>query len=333
MRGTIIVSIIFFSFGLSWADRSNGMEFTTIAIRGGIAVKATGVIEIGDAAKFQRVSSEATVDDKGLRRIVLESPGGNVIEAMRIAKIIRASSFMTLVTGECASACAMVLYPAGVSFILLDGGKLGFHACYDSRNLAEYPECTEAIAQLAAQNGFPYGSVKVFAGLAGPMNMYWITNVLAHCYGMEHFVGDPAPVTIENICPSVAIALNLGKFREANRPLGPSFDCTKASTPIAHLLCLDPELMHLDALMGELYRMLRQREDYGETTLLLTQRAWIVERDKKCPISLDMVASLETSRGPARCVSEMTMARMDKLLEVNGTPRRDLSQLIELMKR
>ena len=71
------------------------------------------------------------------------------------------------------------------------------------------------------------------------------------------------------------------KFREANRPLGPSFDCAKAFTVNAHLLCQDKELMHMDALMGELYRMMRTREGVAPNSALLTsQREWIVERDR-----------------------------------------------------
>ncbi|MGA7453131.1 MAG: lysozyme inhibitor LprI family protein [Rhodoplanes sp.] len=317
---------------LFWNAPAGGMEFTKDTVRRGIVIRATGPIEIGDAAKLRRIASEATVDERGLRRIVLESPGGNVAEAIRIATIIQNSNFVTLVGGECASACAMVLYPAGRYFVLLDGGKLGFHSCYD-QNLIERPECTELIARFAGSNGFPYGSIKVFAGLAGPTKMHWITNVLAYCYGMERLVGDPAPTTFSTLCPSVRLALINGKFREPDRPLGPSFDCRKASTTIELLLCRDPELMHLDALMGELYRMMRQRVGGADTELLLSQRAWIAKRDQKCPTSLETVASYGKSRDAARCISEMTMARMEELLQINGTPQQDLSPLIKLLDR
>jgi uncharacterized protein YecT (DUF1311 family) len=309
------------------------MEFTKSVVPAGTVIKAIGPIETGDAAKLESLVTAATIDGRGLRRIILESPGGEVIEAVRIAKIIRDNNFVTLVGGECASACAMVLYPAGRYSMLLDNGKLGFHSCYDNRTTVEHPECTDVIAKLAASNGFPYGSVKVFASLAGPADMYWITNVLAYCYGMEHFIGDPAPITISTLCPTVARALIDGKFREPDRPLGPSFDCKKANSPPELLLCSDRELMHLDALMGQLYRMMRKREGTGFSYLLSTQRAWILERDKKCDISAEAVSSYETSRRAARCFSEMTMARMDELLKTNGTPRLDLSPFINTMKK
>src|SRR4030095_14443818 len=128
----------------------------------------------------------------------------------------------------------------------------------------------------------PYGSIQVFASLRGPAEMHWVTNVLASCYGMEHFIGDPAPITISTLCPTVVQVLVDTKFREPNRPLGPSFNCKKANSPPELLLCRDEELMHLDALMGQLYRMMRKREGSGPSSLLSTQRAWILERAKKC---------------------------------------------------
>ena len=152
---------------LFWNAPAGGMEFTKNTVRRGIVIRATGPIEIGDAAKLRRIASEATVDERGLRRIVLESPGGNVAEAIRIGTIIRNSNFVTLVGGECASACAMVFYPAGRYFVLLDGGKLGFHSCYD-QNLIERPECTELIARFAGSNGFPYGIDKSICRLGRP---------------------------------------------------------------------------------------------------------------------------------------------------------------------
>jgi uncharacterized protein YecT (DUF1311 family) len=331
-RSLCINSFLFFTV-LCCISSSQGMEFEKLFTRAGIAIKATGPIRGGDAEKLSTIAPDTTVDDKGLRRIFLESPGGEVAEAFRVAEIIKDNNFVTLVNGECASACAMVLYPAGRYAMLLDGGKLGFHACYDARTSLVHPECTEVIARFAASNGFPYGSIKVFAALMGPADMYWVSNVLGYCYGMERFIGDPAPVTISTLCPSVVQVLIDAKFREPNRPLGPSFDCQKAKTPPELLLCRDKELMHLDALMGQLYRMMRKREGSGSTSLLSTQRAWILERDEKCAANEDSVSSYEKSRQVAQCFSETTMARMDALLKMNGTPRLNLSRAIDTLKK
>jgi len=148
MGAALAIAATLSSFLLCWSNSSDGMEFTKHVARHGIAIKATGQIEQGDADRFQRLAPEASIDEKGLRRIVLESPGGSVAEAVRVATIIRARNFVTLVGGECASACAMVLYPAGRYFMLLDNGKLGFHSCYDRHTLIEGPECTEVDCKL-----------------------------------------------------------------------------------------------------------------------------------------------------------------------------------------
>jgi uncharacterized protein YecT (DUF1311 family) len=325
--------ISFLCFLLSSNSASEGMEFEKLVAYGGVAIKATGPIRSGDAQKLRALVPVATVDEKGLRRIILESPGGEVAEALRVAEVIKNNNFVTLVASECASACAIVLYPAGRYAMLLDGGRLGFHSCYDARTAVVHPECTELIAKFAASNGFPYGSIKVFASLRGPADMYWVSNVLAYCYGLEHFIGDPAPVAVSTLCPKVALILMDAKFREPTRPLVPSFDCKKANGPPELLLCKDEELMHLDALMGQLYRMMRQREGSGYSSLLSSQRAWILERDRKCDVSEDAVSSYEKSRKAAQCFSEMTMARMDELLNINGTPRYDFSRVIDMMTK
>ena len=87
--------------------------------------------------------------------------------------------------------------------------------------------------------------------------------------------------------------------------------------------------MHLDALMGKLYRMIRAR--VGQS-LVLSQRAWIANRDSKCPVSAGVADSEQASRDAARCIAEMTMARMEELLTLNSTPRLDLSPLIEMSR-
>jgi len=321
------LSLVTALFVIGSNGAAEGMEFEKYAAKAGTAIKATGAIRAGDYEKLRLLVPAATIDENGLRRIILESPGGEVVEAMRVAEVIRSNHFVTLVGGECASACAMILYPAGKYAMLLDGGKLGFHSCSDGRTSIPHPECTEAIAKFAVRNGFPYGSIKVFASLAGPADMYWISNVLAYCYGLEHFIGTQAPVTVSTLCPSVVQALVAGNFREPNRPLGPSFDCSAASSADELLLCTDKELMHLDALMGQLYRMMRKRLKNRASHLISTQRTWILDRNKQCEVKPGSV-SLEESRGPARCFAEMTMDRMRHLLKENGTPTLDLSPLI-----
>jgi hypothetical protein len=183
------------------------MEFV-VELRGANKViVATGEIRRGDAAKFQQIAHLATPGPKGLRGILLRSPGGSVEEAKQIATIIETLHFVTAVDGDCASACSMILYPAGKAFLLLNGGRLGFHPCFDARDQREVPECTEAIATLAASRGLPYGSVTLFASLVETSGMFWITNVLSPCYGLERFPGDAPPTSYTVPCPHAILTM------------------------------------------------------------------------------------------------------------------------------
>lgn len=327
----LIISLIALTACVSGAS---AMDFTIETSVGGKYIAATGEIVSGDFDRMTAVLDEASVDKDGFRKILLESPGGNVGEAMKVAQLIRRMNFITYVNGLCASACAAVLYPAGRYSVLFDEGRLGFHSCSVASTHKAWPECNDAIAQLAADNGFPLGSVKVFMNMAGPQDVQWMSNVLAPCYGLERLRGDPAPITISTLCPSIVYVLMSENFEEALRPVGPSFDCKKADSPIAQLLCLDGELMHMDALMGRLYRMLRVKlanDSEKRGALVRSQRNWIAQRDAKCPLTFGEVLYKEKSRAAARCVSEQTMLRMDELLELSGHPRLDFSKILEEM--
>jgi uncharacterized protein YecT (DUF1311 family) len=174
----------------------------------------------------------------------------------------------------------------------------------------------------------PYGSIKIFAGLRGGRETFWVTNVLAFCYGLERLPGDQAPVTVSTLCPHAGIALITAKQITLSL-IGPSFDCRKADEPIGMLLCVDEELMHLDALIGHLYRYARLQDRSPEQVVLQSQRAWIKNREAACPIGQEEAQSLERSRQAARCISEKTMQRMDELLKIIGRPRLDFSEIFD----
>jgi hypothetical protein len=82
-----IISFLCFVFGCN--SSSKGMEFEKLVAHAGIAIKATGPIRSGDAEKLGALVPVATVDEKGLRRVILESPGGEVAEALRVAEVIK----------------------------------------------------------------------------------------------------------------------------------------------------------------------------------------------------------------------------------------------------
>jgi hypothetical protein len=104
----------------------------------GYRLRVTGPIYVGLFPAFEK----ALADNPAIRIVVLDSPGGDVDEAMRVAAMVRLRRLSTGVNRDCSSACT-IIFIAGTERILLPSGKLGFHGCRDTlmdlpcRNSAE----------------------------------------------------------------------------------------------------------------------------------------------------------------------------------------------------
>src|SRR3954451_21374983 len=72
----------------------------------------------------------------GYRLLVLDSPGGSVHEAMKVAGEIDALEMHTIVPAgaSCQSACAAILFVSGAVRTVEEGGMLGLHNCYDANS-------------------------------------------------------------------------------------------------------------------------------------------------------------------------------------------------------
>jgi hypothetical protein len=111
-----------------WSVRVDGYRLLVV----------TGPIDVG---LFPAVE-KALADTPAIRIVVLDSPGGDVGEARRVAAMVRLRRLSTGVNRDCSSACT-IIFIAGTERILLPSGKLGFHGCRDAldylpcRNSAE----------------------------------------------------------------------------------------------------------------------------------------------------------------------------------------------------
>jgi hypothetical protein len=83
------------------------------------------------AAGIADAATKAIEKNPSLRIVELESPGGFVEEARRIANAVREHHLATEVSRECSSACTFV-FVAGRERVLLPSGRIGFHACRGS---------------------------------------------------------------------------------------------------------------------------------------------------------------------------------------------------------
>jgi len=169
----LFMSLIAPSFGLQIERVEN------IASNSGTILRAIGPIVTGDAIKLQRMLEE---NPPSVPILMITSPGGAVDEAMRIGQIIQQAGLIVSAHGECASACAQIIFPSGNYSILTAGSVLGFHSCSTSDGTRS-DLCNEVMAKYVTNLGYAYGTMMVLTDLAEPDEVYWVTEIGARCWG------------------------------------------------------------------------------------------------------------------------------------------------------
>lgn len=222
---------------------------------------AEGPIVAGDAERFTAWAPKADRDSEGHIILVLDSPGGSVPAAFELVKAMDRVGVFTLVPDNalCASACASIIYPAGIRRDIVGTGRLGFHSCYrrSGRAIEESSLCNEVIANHAISRGLAHSSVSLFVQDFGAMNMAWVDRNIA----CSMLPGMCKPTLREN-------------GDDSKRLVSPSFDCGRAETRVERLICTDSNLAQLDVRMSIAYFTLRANSA-DRDTLLREQRAWL----------------------------------------------------------
>ncbi|MDX1195340.1 hypothetical protein GOL96_30115 [Sinorhizobium medicae] len=139
-------------------------------VQPGTVIRITGHLDQGDGERFKQVLSPFlnpnydVADVRGQITVALDLPrGGNVFEAISIAKQIRENSVTTLVgeDASCISACAFIYMAGRVSLATTDGttivvpdrklvagGWIGFHSPYNDLDKGNFAEGVNAIRLL-----------------------------------------------------------------------------------------------------------------------------------------------------------------------------------------
>ena len=275
------------------------------------AIYATGEIKAGDADKLLGISSERTATT-----LLINSEGGLVAAAIAVAEVIKHLGLKVHVPDMCASACAAVIFPAGKTSTLSDHGVLGFHECYsrEGNSYRTHEPCNELTRKYAVSNGFPYGTLKILAHNKGPSEMMWITRTIATCYGWHSSWSGEKPFMNEEAQPCVEAVL---LTRTEDLPYGPSFDCQEASNNIERLICSDPDLMMVDAIMGNLYwTVFAKLSSTQQKKLRSYQRAWIKNRNHTCEPKIKNVLEYSKTREAVHCMSVSIQKRMRDLSKI-----------------
>jgi hypothetical protein len=159
---------------LAWSVPAAAMSVQTAATRSGAPVLLLqGRIVSGDAKRLRA----ALHGEQRVVLLVLNSPGGSVLEAQEIAKLIHASGAPALVPSNavCASACFM-LFAAAKSRLVEPGAMVGVHSASVSGGNETMD--TLGVTTLMAREAAAYG---VPSGITGrmvttrPGEMAWLT--------------------------------------------------------------------------------------------------------------------------------------------------------------
>lgn len=172
---------------LGFSESLLAMEFSTTRWAGHDVILAEGPIIEGDLERLDRALDGATEIPHGSKVILLNSPGGDVREALRMSELLDSKpAHMVIPNGaSCASACAAVLFIAGEYRTMEVGGRFGQHSC--SAGGVPSEECNEVLARHAIINGVSHGSVKAFVAYTPPEDMVWLTREDIDCWGVTRY--------------------------------------------------------------------------------------------------------------------------------------------------
>ena len=141
-----------------------------------------GELVTGDADRFLRA-----VANTELAAVLFESPGGNLIEGLRIGEIIYHRGFTTGVApnSACASACALAWLAGSVRY--MDPSSLiGFHAAYVEADgvTSESGVANALVGAYLTRLGLGISAV-VFATSASPDEIAWLNAARARAVGID----------------------------------------------------------------------------------------------------------------------------------------------------
>ncbi|WP_144433423.1 hypothetical protein [Alcaligenes faecalis] len=181
------------------------MNFSVVTLRGEPAIIGQGEIVEGDAARLKAVLTLNAMNSYGYFALVLDSPGGSVLDAFEIAQVMDEYYVNTYIRpgDECVSACAAIVFIAGREHVAVSGSYLGFHGCFNTRDLSINSMCNEVIAEHAVAHGTAYGAVMAFIENIPATQVVWVSGDDADCWGINRYDISPEPPSYQQCIISI----------------------------------------------------------------------------------------------------------------------------------
>ncbi len=176
----------------------------------GRSLRLEGVIGMGDGERLRMLlASDAA---RGLKRVELESPGGRVREAERMAQAVKQHGHAVRAVGTCASACTLV-FLAGSPRQLSPEGQLGFHRASTRTYNPVFDElANQQLAQTYRELGLPQPMID--KTLDTPARHMWF---VPRADLQAHALIAPSPQTLAVPLPAAGETTTLADFDDALR--------------------------------------------------------------------------------------------------------------------
>jgi hypothetical protein len=153
-------------------------ELSRIAIRDDATIIALhGDIEEGDADAAEALIKTVNDDGRLVSALRLDSPGGGIAEAVKLADLIRRAKLPTVVAAgsRCASAC-FIVFVAGVEKFANYDAAIGVHGVSDrfGHQTVQTKAATMSMARIASELGVPQRIVSQLIATR-PSDITWLT--------------------------------------------------------------------------------------------------------------------------------------------------------------
>lgn len=254
---TYIICLVLTSY-LAYPEMVFSMDFELVEespfiidghkFSGRLSVVATGRIVEGDHVKLVAALKQAGRDQYGNITLYLDSPGGLVSAALKMASSINFFEVTAIVkSGDvCASSCASILFISARIHFIEEGGYLAMHPCRVASGFIS-DQCNEEIANHAAYNGTPYSAV-----------IAYMTSAALHI--VKELGRDIEENDLIYIDKQAAIKSGLYGPPIYDPTLAiPTYDCDNTKDVMEITVCSDGKLSRYNASISKIYNLLSEK--------------------------------------------------------------------------
>ncbi|MGA3401800.1 MAG: peptidoglycan-binding protein [Acetobacteraceae bacterium] len=262
----IIAAIV---LAAAFAVPARAMQFHQVPLGDNdLAISAIGEIVDGDTDRLGELlqTLAGTTPSERIRVFVLDSPGGQIVEAEKLAGLIRRlqAGVMVLSGSQCNSAC-FLLFASGVPKVIAPDALIGVHSVSaEGQENLDSMAFTTLFARDAADLDVPPQIIGKMVETP-PNRVAWLTRDDLALMDVKIMAPEaapppsppPSPPPVAFAAPAITPVPAPAPTPSPTTRIGPSFDCAKADSPLMHLICWDADLSRADLLLVQPYYVLR----------------------------------------------------------------------------